>query len=118
MSEYEEDIEDRDEDEYSLDPRVVEAILDAVVLAEALQNHESDIEAALRIYERTRLGPTSDVVYSNRQYGPEAILQIVEDRMTSPDDRVEDVITRAEINEITMSYRKIAGFDVEDLNRS
>ncbi|MEZ5771745.1 magnesium transporter [Defluviimonas denitrificans] len=30
MSEYEEDIEDRDEDEYSLDPRVVEAILDAV----------------------------------------------------------------------------------------
>ncbi|MCB0166972.1 MAG: flavin-dependent oxidoreductase [Anaerolineae bacterium] len=95
-----------------------QAILDAVALAEALQNHEADIEAALRIYERTRLGPTSDVVNSNRQYGPEAILQIVEDRMTSPDDRVEDVITRAEIDQITLGYRKIAGFDVEDLNRS
>ncbi|MEZ5869562.1 MAG: magnesium transporter [Defluviimonas denitrificans] len=30
MSEHEEDIEDRDEDEYSLDPRVIEAILEAV----------------------------------------------------------------------------------------
>lgn len=95
-----------------------QAILDAVALAEALQNHEADIEAALRIYEQVRLGSTSDVVYSNRQYGPEAILQIVEDRMTSPDDRVEDVITRAEIDKITLGYRKIAGFDVENLNRS
>jgi len=95
-----------------------QAILDAVALAEALQNHEADIEAALRTYEQVRLGSTSDVVYSNRQYGPEAILQIVEDRMTSPHDRVEDVITRAEIDEVTLGYRKIAGFDVEDLNRS
>lgn len=95
-----------------------QAILDAVALAEALQNHETDVETALQVYEQARLGPTSEVIYSNRQYGPEAILQIVEDRMTSPDDRVEDVITRAEIDEITLGYRKIAGFDVEELNRS
>jgi 2-polyprenyl-6-methoxyphenol hydroxylase-like FAD-dependent oxidoreductase len=95
-----------------------QAILDAVALAEALQTHEADVETALQVYEQARLGPTSEVIYSNRRYGPEAILQIVEDRMTSPDDRVEDVITRAEIDEITLGYRKIAGFDVEELNRS
>lgn len=38
--------------------------------------------------------------------------------MTPPNDRVEDVIIRAEIDEITLGYRKIAGFDVDELNRS
>lgn len=95
-----------------------QAILDAVALAEALQSHGADVETALQVYEQARLGPTLEVIYSNRQYGPEAILQIVEDRMTSPDDQVKDVITRAEIDEITLGYRKIAGFDVDELNRS
>lgn len=58
------------------------------------------------------------MVHSNRGYGPKAILQIVEDRLTSPHDRVEDVITRAESDEITLNYRKLAGFEVNELNRS
>jgi 2-polyprenyl-6-methoxyphenol hydroxylase-like FAD-dependent oxidoreductase len=95
-----------------------QAILDAVALTEAIQTHGHNVEAALRAYEQTRLGPTAEITHSNRRYGPEAILQIVEDRLTSPQDRVEDIITREEINEITLGYRKVAGFDVEELNRT
>lgn len=94
-----------------------QAILDTLALVEGLQEHGEDIESALQLYEHARLGATADVVRSNRQYGPEAILQIVDDRMTSPDDRVEDVISREEIDEITLKYRKVAGFDVDELNR-
>jgi 2-polyprenyl-6-methoxyphenol hydroxylase-like FAD-dependent oxidoreductase len=94
-----------------------QAILDAVALSESLQEDGADVVAALQSYEQKRLQPTAEIVYSNRRYGPEAILQIVEDRMTSPDDKIEDVITREEIDRITLGYRKVAGFDVEELNR-
>ena len=95
-----------------------QAILDAVALSEALTTHQTNIEAALETYQKARQGPTAEVVRSNRQYGPEAILQIVEERLTGPDDRIEDLITREEIDEITLGYRKVAGFDVDKLNQS
>jgi 2-polyprenyl-6-methoxyphenol hydroxylase-like FAD-dependent oxidoreductase len=95
-----------------------QAILDTVALAEALgRAGTKEVEGALKVYEEARLGPTAGVVYRNRSYGPEAILQIVEERISSADDRVEDVITREEIDEITLGYRKVAGFEVEELNR-
>jgi 2-polyprenyl-6-methoxyphenol hydroxylase-like FAD-dependent oxidoreductase len=94
-----------------------QAILDTVTLAEALETTGTgDIENALKTYEAARLGPTAEVVYSKRRYGPEAILQIVEERISSADDRLEDVITHEEIDEITLAYRKVAGFEVEELN--
>ena len=94
-----------------------QAILDSVALVEALEAHEDDVEGALKAYEEARLGPTTEVVYSNRQYGPEGMLQIVDDRIDSADDRVEDVITQEEIEAITDGYRKVAGYEVEELNR-
>lgn len=93
-----------------------QAILDSVALAESLQEH-NNLESALKQYETMRLQATAEVVKSNRGYGPEAILQIVDDRISSADDRVEDVISREEIDEITLGYRKIAGFDVNELNK-
>lgn len=95
-----------------------QAILDSVALAEELQGtREENVEMALKAYEEARLEPTAEVVYSNREYGPEAMLQIVDDRIESADDRVEEVITGEEIEEITGGYRKTAGYDVEELNR-
>ena len=70
-----------------------QAILDCVALSDALRA-DDDPESALQRYESSRLQATAEVVQSNRGYGPEAILQIVEDRMTSETERVEDVITR------------------------
>lgn len=95
-----------------------QAILDAVALKEAVQLHRDHIASALQAYEHKRRLATTELLYSNRRYGPEAILQIVEDRMTSPNDRIEDIITRQEIDRITLGYRKVAGFDVDELNDS
>jgi 2-polyprenyl-6-methoxyphenol hydroxylase-like FAD-dependent oxidoreductase len=95
-----------------------QAILDTVALREAIQTHGDDVPTALQTYEHKRRVATAELLYSNRRYGPEAILQIVEDRMTSPEDRIEDIITREEIDQITLGYRKVAGFDVDELNRS
>ena len=66
MSEYEEDIEDRDEDEYSLDPRVVEAILDAVEdgNAEAVDQLMEPLHAAdiADLLEQIGSGPRAALV--------------------------------------------------------
>jgi hypothetical protein len=57
------------------------------------------------------------VVLSNRQFGPERVLQVVEERIRGPEDDIASVVTREELDEITRRYRRIAGFDVESLNR-
>ena len=66
MSEYEEDVEDRDEDEYSLDPRVVEAILEAVEdgNAEAVDELMEPLHAAdiADLLEQIGSGPRAALV--------------------------------------------------------
>ena len=66
MSEHEEDIEDRDEDEYSLDPRVVEAILEAVEdgNAEAVDELMEPLHAAdiADLLEQIGSGPRAALV--------------------------------------------------------
>ena len=37
--------------------------------------------------------------------------------MNNRNDKIEDLISQEEIDQITKSYRKVAGFDVEALNR-
>jgi 2-polyprenyl-6-methoxyphenol hydroxylase-like FAD-dependent oxidoreductase len=92
-----------------------QAILDAAALAESV--HTDDVVAGLQAYERRRIGPTATVVLSNREYLPERYLDLADQRLRGPDDRVEDLISPAEIDEITRSYRQLAGFDVDELNR-
>ncbi len=66
MSEHEEDVEDRDEDEYSLDPRVVEAILEAVEdgNAEAVDELMEPLHAAdiADLLEQIGSGPRAALV--------------------------------------------------------
>ena len=53
-----------------------QAILDGRVLARALVEHE-DVVQALRSYEAERLAATSPIVLSNRQMGPEQVIDLV-----------------------------------------
>src|SRR5690606_8808428 len=69
-----------------------QAILDAAALAQALLEVD-DAEAALGRYEDERLAPTSKIVLANRQQGPEAVMQIVEDRAPDGFERLEEVIS-------------------------
>ncbi|WP_028782095.1 flavin-dependent oxidoreductase [Thalassobacillus devorans] len=92
-----------------------QAILDADALGQALIEHPN-IEAALQAYEQARLEPTANIVLTNRQNGPEVVMQIVEERAPEGFENLEDVISYKELEDIANKYKKIAGFDRETLN--
>ena len=75
------------------------------------------VEAALAAYERARREPTSSIVLLNRQNGPEQVMQLAEDRAPNGFDRIEDVIPRSELEEISSRYKAVAGFSPEQVNR-
>jgi len=93
-----------------------QAILDAEALAESLAV-TSDVPTALRQYESQRLPITAGVVHSNRQMGPEAVMQIVEERAPKGFNNLDDVITREELEQVAAQYKIIAGFDRDSVNR-
>lgn len=85
-----------------------QAILDAHALAEALAAESSP--DALKAYEAERLPFTTRVVLTNRAGGPEKVLDIADARVTGPEDRIEDLITPQELEEVAAGYRAVAGF--------
>lgn len=86
-----------------------QAILDGTALEEAI-GATSSVEEALARYEEQRREPTAAVVLLNRQNGPERVLDIADARLIGPDDRVEDLITDEEVEEVASRYRAVAGF--------
>ena len=92
-----------------------QAVLDAAALAEALSAH-SDPADALRAYEACRLPPTSELVGSNRQHGPEIIMQMAEERAPDGFKDIGAVFAPNELEQIANRYKTIAGFDRERLN--
>jgi 2-polyprenyl-6-methoxyphenol hydroxylase-like FAD-dependent oxidoreductase len=93
-----------------------QGILDAEALTAALGEAGGDVVTALERYQAVRRPVTAAVTLSNRQFGPERVLQVVDERIRGPEDDIASVITREELDEITRRYRRIAGFDVETLN--
>jgi 2-polyprenyl-6-methoxyphenol hydroxylase-like FAD-dependent oxidoreductase len=88
-----------------------QAILDAKALAECLGAH-ADPTAALQEYEFRRLGPTAQVVRTNRTAPPDAIIREVWQRTgDKPFARIEDVISAEELTAMLDGYKKVAGYD-------
>ncbi len=92
-----------------------QAILDARVLARELALQPS-VDAAVTAYDAQRRPATAAVVRANRQIGPERCLELVEQRAPDGFARLEDVVSREELEEISRAYRRTAGFDPELLN--
>jgi 2-polyprenyl-6-methoxyphenol hydroxylase-like FAD-dependent oxidoreductase len=92
-----------------------QAILDARTLAYEL-SQSGDIDGALERYEAQRRPATTKLVLSNRQNGPEAVMQMAHERAPRGFERVEDVIDRAELEAVNARYKQLAGFDCETLN--
>jgi 5-methylphenazine-1-carboxylate 1-monooxygenase len=85
-----------------------QAILDAHCLAKLLSELSPD--AALATYEAQRLPKTAEIVRSNREGGPERVLDIVAERAPDGFANLEDVITEKEIAAIVGGYAQTAGF--------
>jgi 5-methylphenazine-1-carboxylate 1-monooxygenase len=85
-----------------------QAILDARCLARLLA--ESTPEAALKAYEAERLPMTAEIVRSNRNSGPERVMDVVAERAPNGFARLEDVIAPEELAAIVGGYAQTAGF--------
>ena len=93
-----------------------QAILDARVLTGCLRHHRDDLEHGLQRYEELRRPATSEIVLSNRRQGPEAAMQLVEDRAPNGFAKLENVISTGELEAIADKYKRLAGFAVSELN--
>ncbi len=86
-----------------------QAILDAEALAVAFAEH-SDTDEAMRAYEDPRRAATAKIVMSNRQHGPERVLDMAEERAPGGFSHVSDVFADGELETISAQYKQIAGF--------
>jgi 2-polyprenyl-6-methoxyphenol hydroxylase-like FAD-dependent oxidoreductase len=92
-----------------------QAIVDARMLTQALVRAESPV-AALRDYDAVRRPVMNDVTLRNRQFGPEAAMQLAEERAPNGFARIEDVIPRAELEAISSGFLAAAGLGPEAVN--
>lgn len=92
-----------------------QAIVDARELGAAILAH-GRTPAALEAYEAKVRPRTTAVGLANRGTGPDAVMQMVEDRCGGVFDDIEDVIPRAELAAHADHYKRLAGFSIEALN--
>ena len=88
-----------------------QAILDARALTELHADGAGDVHGALKSYEAKRLPATAALVAANRRQGPEQVMQMVEERAPNGFERLEDVISQAELEAVSTQYKRVAGFD-------
>ena len=92
-----------------------QAIIDARFLTGQIKRLGAG-EEALAAYEAVRNPQTAKVVLTNRSDPPDAILREVWQRSGGQRfERIEDVISATELQEISDRYKKVAGFDRETL---
>jgi 2-polyprenyl-6-methoxyphenol hydroxylase-like FAD-dependent oxidoreductase len=94
-----------------------QAIVDCRALTDCLTTI-ADPVAALAAYEMKRLGPTANVVRTNRTNPPDAILREV--YLRTGDRRFDDidgVIGRDELQAMSDGYKRVAGYDRQTLAR-
>lgn len=92
-----------------------QAIVDAREIGAAILAHGRTPEA-LEAYEAKVRPRTTAVGLANRGKGPDAVMQMVEDRCGGVFDRIEDVIPHAELAAHAEHYKRLAGFSIEALN--
>ena len=91
-----------------------QAIIDALTLADELSGG-TDVGAALRRYDDDRRPKTAQIVLSNRQHGPERVLDLAEERAPGGFADIADVFEPGELQGIAAAYRQTAGFDLRSV---
>ncbi|QYK41916.1 MAG: flavin-dependent oxidoreductase [Paracoccaceae bacterium] len=92
-----------------------QAIVDARIIGAEIRNHAPGPDA-LRAYEDRVRPRMNRVILANRGTGPDAVMQMVEDRCGGTFARIEDVIDPAFLAEHAATYKRLAGFGIDELN--
>jgi 2-polyprenyl-6-methoxyphenol hydroxylase-like FAD-dependent oxidoreductase len=95
-----------------------QAILDAKSLAVQLERANGDVTGALNAYEQERREKVHAVVMSNRQGGPERVIDFVLSRLLGSDTNLEDVAPFEERKAIVHGYSQIAGYSADQLRKA
>jgi 5-methylphenazine-1-carboxylate 1-monooxygenase len=91
----------------------------SVVDARALAHHltaTDDPAAALTAYERLRRPVTTGIQRANREYGPEAVVNLAHRAAPGGFDEQSPPFSRRELRELIDGYARICGFDVATVN--
>ena len=94
-----------------------QAIIDARKLAFHLKVSKTN-KAALMDYEKEMLPLTAKITLANRNSGPDALLQVVEDRCKGSFNNIHEVISQNELEAHSQKYKSVAGLNIEKLNNS
>ena len=94
-----------------------QAIIDSRKLAFHLKVSKTN-KAALMDYEKEMLPLTAKITLANRNSGPDALLQVVEDRCKGSFNNIHEVISQNELETHSEKYKSIAGLNIEKLNNS
>lgn len=92
-----------------------QAIIDARKLGAAFRDHGVNREALLA-YEAEMRPRAEGILRANRGKGPDAVMQMVEDRCGGVFDDIETVIPRAELAAHAEHYKRLSGFSIDTLN--
>jgi 2-polyprenyl-6-methoxyphenol hydroxylase-like FAD-dependent oxidoreductase len=92
-----------------------QAIIDARVLTRALLTAH-DPAAALASYDAERRPAMNAIVLRNRLLGPEAAMQLAEERAPDGFADIGEVISQQELDSIADSFKTAAGLDVATVN--
>lgn len=94
-----------------------QAIIDADTLARCISESGDNLAAALKKYEEIRLPPTAKIVFANRANGPDHVLQLAEERAPDGFKNVYDVIPKEELESVGATYKAVAGFERDAVNK-
>ena len=92
-----------------------QGVIDARTLADAIQAADNPLDA-LKAYEAERVGPTGNVVRTNRSSPPDVIIMKVEELVGDrPFDNLDDYVSQDELRGLSERYKQVAGFSKEAL---
>ena len=92
-----------------------QAIIDARKLGAAFRDHGITRDALLA-YDSEMRPRAEGILRANRGKGPDAVMQMVEDRCGGVFDTIESVIPRAELAAHAEHYKRLSGFSINTLN--
>lgn len=94
-----------------------QGLIDARTLADKLAEDLSP--AALTAYEAERVGPTGQVVRTNRSSPPDIInIRVEELTGDKPFDDLDSLITQDELRQLSDQYKRVAGFAATDVAKA
>jgi 2-polyprenyl-6-methoxyphenol hydroxylase-like FAD-dependent oxidoreductase len=94
-----------------------QAIIDARKLAFYLKVNGVN-KTAISNYEKEMLPLTTNITLANRNAGPDALLQVVEDRCGGSFSDIREIISQNELKVHSEKYKSVAGLNIERLNNS